>query len=176
MSVRHTESRSDSDSDSSEADSKVAPLSSLHESVALVPDNPAGRVAREVFLSHVCEYIGSRYVKGGGRTEGGHGVDCSGLAIATLRSLGIVSSDYGGTASDLAHVSHMKPPQSVQKGDFVFLRNKQGHVTHMEIAAGPVGEDGRIPIIHASSRRRRVLEGHQRITRNVSVGTFPGIV
>ena len=90
-----------------------------------------------------------------------------------MRDLGIAGMGYDTTAEGLSRNTHMKDKHAVQRGDIVFLTNGSGHITHVEIALGPVGSDGKIPILHASSSHHQVIEAHQQVAGNVLVGT-PG--
>ena len=129
----------------------------------------SGSAGVEAFIDQAKRHLGRRYVWGG-RGVGGPGVDCSGLVITAMRSLGIVPPSYDSTAAGIARTTHMKSPHEVKRGDFVFLQNASGHVTHIEIAEGPA-VNGSIPILHASSSHGQVIEAHQTIGKNVLVGT-----
>ena len=112
-------------------------------------ENPSGQPGEEQQAAgsdvvHVArEFVGAPYRSGGTSTEG---VDCSGLAFAVYRRLGV---RLPRTSHDQARVGAPIKRDSLREGDLVFFGNGQS-VTHVGIYAGE-GE-----FIHASTRARSV--------------------
>ena len=121
---------------------------------------------RESLIAYAEEHLGKTYRFGAdGNTE----IDCSQLVVESMKKAGVVRSDYDTTAAGLFDLSAGKPTGEVRRGDLVFLR-RGGKITHVEIALGPV-ENGRIPIIDASSNAGKVTKRYQSVGPSVSVGS-----
>lgn len=126
----------------------------------------AERMDRETLIAHAETHLGKTYRFGGdGNTE----IDCSQLVVEAMRAAGVVRSDYDTTAAGLLDLSVGKPVSEIRRGDLVFLR-RGGRITHVQIALGPV-ENGRIPIIDASSNAGKVTKRYQAVGPTVSAGT-----
>lgn len=126
----------------------------------------AERMDREELVTHAEEHMGKRYRLGADGTEA---IDCSQLVVESMKKAGVVRSDYDNTAAGLFDLTAGKPASEVRRGDLVFLR-RDGRITHVEIALGPV-ENGRIPIIDASSNAGKVTKRYQAVGSSVSVGS-----
>lgn len=126
----------------------------------------AEKMNRDFLVTFAEEHLGKTYRFGGnGNTE----IDCSQLVVESMKRAGVVNSNYDNTAQGLFNLSIGKPISEVRRGDLVFLRRGDG-ISHVEIALGPV-ENGRIPIIDASSNAGMVTKRYQKVGPSVAVGT-----
>ncbi|MDQ1344360.1 MAG: hypothetical protein QG650_1081 [Patescibacteria group bacterium] len=126
----------------------------------------AERMGREELVAYAEEHMGKRYRLG---ADGVEATDCSQLVVDAMKKAGVVRSDYDNTAAGLFDLTVGKPSSEVRRGDLVFFR-RAGRISHVEIALGPV-EDGRIPIIEASSRAGKVIKRYQAVGSSVAVGS-----
>lgn len=120
---------------------------------------------REDLVRFAEEHLGKPYVYG---ANGDRAIDCSQLVVESMKRTGIVNSHYDNTAAGFFDQSVPKPASDVRRGDLVFL-SKGGRITHVEIALGPV-ENGKIPVIDASSNAGKVSKRYQTVGASVRVG------
>ncbi|MFZ3232633.1 MAG: NlpC/P60 family protein [Patescibacteria group bacterium] len=126
----------------------------------------AERMGREDLISYAETHLGKTYRFGAdGNTE----IDCSQLVVESMKKAGVVRSDYDNTAAGLFDLTASKSTNEIRRGDLVFLR-RGGRITHVEIALGPV-ENGRIPIIDASSNAGKVTKRYQAVGPTVTAGS-----
>ncbi len=126
----------------------------------------AEKMNREELIAYAEEHLGKTYRFGAdGNTE----IDCSQLVVESMKKAGVVRSDYDNTAAGLFDLTASKSPNEIRRGDLVFLR-RGGRITHVEIALGPV-ENGRIPIIDASSNAGKVTKRYQALGPTVTAGS-----
>jgi cell wall-associated NlpC family hydrolase len=100
--------------------------------------------------------------------NGDRAIDCSQLIVESLKQARVVNSRFDTNAANLRALSSGKPASSVERGDLVFLR-KEGRISHVAIALGPVTNGG-IPILDASTNTGKVAKRNQPITGEVEVG------
>ncbi len=124
------------------------------------------KITPDDLIASAEKHMGKRYSLG---ANGDVAIDCSQLVVEALKDNRIVHSRFDTTAAALALNTRPKSPESVERGDLVFLRTN-GNITHVEIAMGPA-KNGVIDILDASSNAGKVSKRQQKITSNVEVGT-----
>ncbi|MDD5213304.1 MAG: NlpC/P60 family protein [Candidatus Gracilibacteria bacterium] len=130
-------------------------------------DSLEGKTSPDELIASLSKNVGKKYVLGG---DGVNGIDCSQLIIEGLKDKGVVNQQFDTTAENLARFTSQKDPSQVKKGDFVFLSTMEGHITHVEMATGPI-EGNKIPIIDASTNAGAVTYREQTLNQKVVVGT-----
>lgn len=140
--------------------------SEIAQAVPRIDAMSGAKITPDILIASAEKHLGKPYKYG---ANGNAAIDCSQLVVEALKDNRVVHSRYDDTAAGFAMKCQPKNPESVQRGDLVFLR-KDGRVTHVEIALGPA-TNGSIPILDASSNAGIVSKRHQKITSEVEVGT-----
>ncbi|HBI91840.1 MAG TPA: peptidase, partial [Terrisporobacter glycolicus] len=130
----------------------------------------------EQMISTAQSYIGTEYVVGAAGPPGS-GIDCSGLVMQAMYSIGIdpapisvtrhTQPGYEYESRNLWNLSTLKTVQTPQRGDLVFYKNSAGQVIHVAIYLG----NNRVieswpekvvnwPLIHPE---RALIKGYKRI-------------
>ncbi|WP_434793382.1 hypothetical protein TPDSL_28300 [Terrisporobacter petrolearius] len=130
----------------------------------------------EQMISTAQSYLGTEYVVGAAGPPGS-GIDCSGLVMQSMYSIGIdpapisvtrhTQPGYEYESRNLWNLSTLKTVQTPQRGDLVFYKNSEGQVIHVAIYLG----NNRVieswpekvvnwPLIHPE---RALIKGYKRI-------------
>jgi len=130
----------------------------------------------EQMISTAQSYLGTEYVVGAAGPPGS-GIDCSGLVMQSMYSIGIDPAPISVTrhsqpgyeyeSRNLWNLSTLKTVQTPQRGDLVFYKNSAGQVIHVAIYLG----NNRVieswpekvvnwPLIHPE---RALIKGYKRI-------------
>ncbi|MBN9646298.1 SH3 domain-containing protein [Terrisporobacter glycolicus] len=130
----------------------------------------------EQMISTAQSYLGTEYVVGAAGPPGS-GIDCSGLVMQAMYSIGIdpapisvtrhTQPGYEYESRNLWNLPTLKTVQTPQRGDLVFYKNSEGQVIHVAIYLG----NNRVieswpekvvnwPLIHPE---RALIKGYKRI-------------
>lgn len=100
------------------------------------------------------------------------GVDCSGLALEGLKSVGLFPRSADVTAHDLLHATYknlirITDPLSLRRGMLVFWPSSSGRIRHVEIVWAVIGET--VLTIGASGGGSRTVDRASATAQNAYV-------